>query len=253
MFSSRKLPRSDFFAILFSLGGVTVLAWVYLFRMAGAMAPGMAAMGVRPWDAGHFLMMFLMWAVMMVGMMLPSVLPSVLIYQMIARKSAAEAMPAAPTACFVAGYLAMWVLFSLLATFLQWGLDRAALLSPAMVAKSPALGAGLLMAAGAYQWLPFKNRCLQHCRSPVHYLADHWHSGAVGAVRMGLSHGAYCIGCCWVLMGLLFAGGVMNLLWIAAITLFVLSEKLLPWGVVGGRALGLLMIAAGGFVLYNGA
>ena len=245
--SFRLPPRGDVLAVVFSLAGVTALAWAYLFHLAGTMMPAMA--GIHPWDARYFLMMFLMWAVMMVGMMLPAVLPAVLIYQAVAKKAAGEGTAAAPAACFASGYLAMWILFSGLATILQWGLDRAALLSPAMVANSPALGVGLLMAAGAYQWLPVKNRCLTHCRSPAHFIAGHWRPGGLGAFYNGLSHGAYCLGCCWVLMGLLFVGGVMNLLWIAAITLFILVEKVLPWGDIGGRIMGLAMIAAGGYAL----
>ncbi len=245
MFPRPSRPVRDALPAALSLAGVAGLAWAYLFHMAGSM--GM--MGIHPWTPGHFLMMFLMWAVMMVGMMLPAVLPAVLIFQQIARKAHREGSAALPVSAFVSGYLAMWVLFSLLATALQWALDRAALLSPAMVASSPALGAGLLMAAGLYQWLPVKNRCLAHCRSPAHFIAEHWRPGAFGALLGGLSHGAYCLGCCWVLMGLLFVGGVMNLVWVAAITVFILLEKLLPWGDAGGRAVGLVMIAAGGYAL----
>ena len=153
--------------------------------------------------------------------------------------------PLAPTATFVLGYIAMWSLFSVAATLVQWGLDQAALISPMMVSTSPSLGAGLLIAAGIYQWLPFKDACLQHCRAPAHFLAEHWHKGKAGAFRMGLEHGAFCLGCCWALMGLLFLGGVMNLLWIAAITLFVLLEKVLPFGDRGGRVMGALMVLAG--------
>ncbi len=241
---SRTLPRHDLFAILFSLGGVTVLAWLYLASMAKDMT-GMPSMPMPSWDPAYFFMMFLMWAVMMVGMMVPSFAPAVLIYAAIARKAQAQQNPVAPTGVFVAGYLVMWVLFSLFATLAQWGLDRAGWLSPMMVANSTALGGGLLIAAGIYQWLPLKEACLKHCRSPVHFISEHWRAGTAGALRLGLHHGTYCLGCCWVLMGLLFVGGVMNLLWIAGITVFVLLEKLLPQGPAGGRAAGLAMIAAG--------
>jgi len=246
---TRALPRRDWLAVMGSLAGVTLLAWLYLWTLE---MPGMAAMQVRPWSVGYFLMMFLMWAIMMVGMMLPSVAPTVLIFAAVARKSAAQGTPAVSTGAFVGGYLAMWILFSLLATTAQWGLDHAALLSPKMVTHSIGLGAGLLVAAGIYQWLPIKDRCLSHCRSPVEFIATHWRAGVAGAFRMGLAHGAYCLGCCWVLMGLLFVGGVMNLLWIAAITLFVLLEKILPLGDAGGRVTGLLMIAVGGVIAFMG-
>jgi len=251
---TRELPRRDFIAIIISLGGITLLSWLYLVKMAAdmSMPEGMSAIQITAWDADYFLMMFLMWDVMMVGMMLPSVTPMVLIYAGVARKSNMQGIPVAPTGAFVSGYIAMWLIFSLFATIAQWSLDQAALLSPMMVYNSVGLGAVLLIAAGIYQWLPIKDKCLQHCRSPVHFIATHWRPGSIGAFKMGLSHGAYCLGCCWVLMILLFVGGVMNLLWIAAITLFVLFEKVLPLGDVGGRVMGLLMITAGGIIAFFG-
>jgi predicted metal-binding membrane protein len=204
---------------------------------------------IHHWTPFDFLMMFLMWAVMMVGMMVPTAVPMTLIYAAVARKAQRQGTPLAPTGAFVTGYIAMWTLFSVGATAAQWGLDQAALLSPMMVSKSPALGAGLLIAAGLYQLTPFKNACLEHCRGPADFFTRNWRKGMGGAFRMGLVHGAYCLGCCWVLMGLLFFGGVMNLLWIAAITFFVLLEKVLPSGDRGGKVAGALMLAAGGAML----
>lgn len=251
---TRELPRRNFIAIIISLGGITLLSWIYLVKMAAdmSMPEGMSPMQIPIWDLGYFWMMFLMWAVMMVGMMLPSVTPMVLIYAGVARKSAAQGMPVAPTGAFVSGYIAIWLIFSLFATLAQWGLDQATLLSPMMVSNSVSLGAALLIAAGIYQWLPIKDKCLHHCRSPVHFITTHWRPGSIGAFKMGLSHGAFCLGCCWVLMALLFVGGVMNLLWIAAIALFVLLEKVLPFGDVSGRVMGLLMITAGGIIAFIG-
>jgi predicted metal-binding membrane protein len=253
--STRSLPRRDRIAVLVALFGVTALAWLYLIDLAAAMQdmPGMSDSGMgdpgamlqpHAWTPQHFAMMFLMWAVMMIGMMVPTAAPITLVYAAVARKAARQGTPVAPTAAFVAGYVAMWTGFSLAATVAQWGLDRAALLSPMMVSRSPALGAGLLFAAGVYQLTPFKNGCLEHCRAPAHFISENWRPGAAGAFRMGLVHGAYCLGCCWILMGLLFLGGVMNLLWIAAITLFVLLEKVVPAGPLAGRLAGLAMIAA---------
>jgi predicted metal-binding membrane protein len=118
-----------------------------------------------------------------------------------------------------------------------------------LVARSPRVGAGLLMAAGVYQWLPVKDSCLSHCRSPFHFLSTHWRPGSIGAFRMGIDHGAFCIGCCWALMLLLFLGGVMNLVWIGAITLFVLLEKVLPLGDRGGKLTGLVMVLIGAIML----
>ena len=143
----------------------------------------------------------------------------------------------------------MWGVFSVAATLAQWGLDEAALLSPMMVSNSPGLGGSLLIAAGLYQMTPMKNACLRHCRAPAHFIANSWKPGAWGAFRMGIEHGTYCIGCCWILMGLLFLGGVMSLLWIAGITLFVLLEKVVPLGNMGGRIAGGAMAVCGLAVL----
>lgn len=209
-------------------------------------------MQMPEWTAGYFLMMFLMWAIMMIGMMLPSVVPTVLIYSAVARKSARQETPVAPTGAFVSGYVAIWIGFSSVATLLQMGLDQAGLLSPMMVSKSTVLGACLLIIAGIYQWLPLKDKCLHQCRSPVDFISTHWQTGTLGAFKMGISHGGYCLGCCWALMALLFVGGVMNLLWIAGITLFVLLEKVLPLGDKGGRVSGILMIIIGLVIGFMG-
>ena len=202
----------------------------------------MAALQMHAWDRGYFLMMFTMWSVMMVGMMVPSAAPMILIYAAIAKKAEAQGTRITSTLVFTLGYLLMWVVFSLFVTLAQWQLDRAALLSPTMVANSPKFGAALLAAAGVYQWLPVKEACLEHCRSPFHFISSHWRSGKLGALYMGAYHGVYCIGCCWVLMLLLFVCGVMNILWIALITLFVVAEKLLPLGDRGGKAVGVIMV-----------
>ncbi|MFQ5382612.1 MAG: DUF2182 domain-containing protein, partial [Dehalococcoidia bacterium] len=190
--------------------------------------------------------MLLMWVVMMIGMMVPTAVPMTLVYAAVVRKAGRQGTPIAPTAMFVLGYVVVWSLFSLAATLVQWGLDEAALLSPMMVSTSPLLGCGLLIGAGIYQLTPMKGACLEHCRAPAHFFAAHWRPGAFGAFAMGSHHGAFCLGCCWILMGLLFLGGVMNLLWIALITAFVLVEKVLPFGARGGQLVGLLMILAGG-------
>jgi predicted metal-binding membrane protein len=208
-----------------------------------------AMSAMQPWTATEFALRLLMWVVMMVAMMVPTAAPMTLMYAAVARKAATQHSPVAPTFVFVAGYIAMWTIFSLVATLAQFALDRAALLSPMMVSSSATLGAALLIAAGIYQLTPLKNACLRNCRAPAHFMARHWHTGGLGAFRMGLRLGAYCVGCCWILMGLLFVGGVMNLLWIAAIAVFVLLEKTIRFGVVTGRLAGAAMIAAGALSL----
>ena len=223
--------------VLAGLAGVAGLAWTYLLfdsgRMHGAtMGDPAVVMAMRPWAALDFLLMFLMWTVMMAAMMLPSVAAAVLVYAAVLRRIAPQQPHARSVALFVFGYLLAWTMFSLTATCLQWGLDRLALLSTMVVATSPIIGGALLIAAGLYQLTPVKRACLKHCRAPLTYLAQHWAHGMSGALRMGSQHGLYCIGCCWAIMLLLFVGGVMNLLWVAAIAVFVLLEKLAP---LGGR------------------
>ena len=230
------LPKRDRIAIFAALIGVSGLAWayiVYLWAKMPAMDAGALGMTIQmqSWMLVDFWFMFLMWAIMMVGMMLPSAAPMTLLYAGMVRKAERQGTPMAPTAAFVSGYLTMWCVFSVGATLVQWGLHEAAMLSPIMMANSQFLGAALLIVAGVYQLTPWKMVCLDHCRSPANFISEHWQLGASGAFRLGLHHGAFCLGCCWALMGLLFVGGVMNLLWIAAITIFVFLEKVLPVGV----------------------
>ena len=256
--SSLARRHRDRLAVLAGLAVITAAAWAYIVvaarrMMSGqagmterSMAPMMHAMtGAQPWTAAEFGLRLAMWAVMMIAMMVPTAVPMTLLYAAVARKAAAQHNPVAPAFVLVAGYAAMWAIFSLVATAAQWGLDRAALLSPMMVSRSAWLGAALLIAAGVYQLTPLKNACLRNCRAPAYFLSRHWRHGRLGAFRMGMRLGAYCLGCCWILMGLLFVGGVMNLLWIAAIAAFVLLEKTMPFGVAGGRAAGAAMILIG--------
>jgi len=242
------LARRQRLAILGGLAGVTLLAWLELLRMTFEMDASMRAgieCALHPWSATDAGLTFLMWAVMMVGMMVPSAVPMSLLFAQVSRKAAAQGATVAPTFVFAGGYVAVWTLFSVGATAAQWGLERTALLSPMLASASPLFGGALLVAAGLYQWSPAKQACLEHCRAPAGFLAAHWRPGRWGAFRIGLVHGSYCLGCCWLLMGLLFFGGVMNLLWVAGLTLFVLLEKLVPRGAWLGRVAGALLIAAG--------
>ncbi|MEW6325034.1 MAG: DUF2182 domain-containing protein [Nitrospirota bacterium] len=257
--ATATLPRRERLFLIGSLAGVTALAWLYLVIHAGRMAEmppmpmeGMTMPQLAPWSPADFLLLFLMWAVMMAGMMLPGAMPMILLFAGVSRSAREQGARAAPAAVFVFGYLLAWTGFSGLAVLSQWGLERAALLSPMMVSASPWLGGLLLISAGAYQWSPVKARCLAHCRSPVAFLAGHWRPGAIGALRMGLHHGLYCLGCCWLLMGLLFVGGVMNLAWVAAIAGFVMIEKMLPAGPWAGRVGGALLCLMGLLVMVRG-
>jgi predicted metal-binding membrane protein len=245
------LARRDRLIVAAGLVGITALAWAYLIHLVTGMDGMQSAMqtlampALQPWSMTDFALTFVMWAVMMVAMMTPSAAPMILLYAAIIRKSRAADPPVAASTAFAAGYLVVWTGFSALATGLQWGLEQVALLSPMMVSTSPYLGGALLIAAGAYQMTPLKQACLQHCRAPVHFLTSHWRKGTGGALRIGIDHGRFCVGCCWVLMALLFIGGVMNLLWIAALAAFVLTEKIVPRGVLFGRIASGLMILCG--------
>jgi len=194
---------------------------------------------------------FAMWTVMMVGMMLPSAAPLILLVVGAYRRRGGAPARAA-TVLFTVGYLAAWTLFSAAAASMQFGLHEVAWLSPAMATRSTFAAGAIFLAAGVYQWLPLKNACLTHCRSPLQFLVHEWREGVVGAFVMGARHGWFCVGCCWALMALLFAAGVMNLLWVAAITAFVLVEKLVRGGALFGRVAGAVMVAWGVYLMGAG-
>ena len=189
--------------------------------------------------------MFFMWWIMMVAMMLPSAAPMILVFATVNRKQRDRGHPYVATSLFAVGYLATWAGFSLVAVFLQWGFERTGLFSPMLVGTNVIFGAVLLLAAGGYQLTPIKHACLRLCRSPLAFLGTDWRRGARGALLMGLEHGAFCVGCCWFLMGLLFFGGVMNLYWIAGLALFVLFEKIVPAGHWFGYVTGVALLAWG--------
>jgi predicted metal-binding membrane protein len=189
----------------------------------------------------------------MLAMMLPSATPMILLFAAVNRKQRARGGPFVPTAAFAAGYLVLWAVFSVLAVALQWGLQRVELVSPVLLRADIVVGGLLLVAAGLYQLTPLKHACLEHCRSPAHFLSRHWRSGPAGALRMGMEHGAFCVGCCWFLMLLLFVGGVMNLAWIAGLAAFVLLEKTVPAGHWLARAAGVALLLTGGWWLLGPA
>jgi predicted metal-binding membrane protein len=186
---------------------------------------------------------------MMIAMMLPSATPMVLLFATMNRKQKDAGNPFVPTSLFASAYLIAWAGFSLAAVALQWSLESMALLSPLSASTNTVFGGLVLLAAGIYQLTPLKRACLRHCRSPIQFVLTRWRGGANGAFRMGLEHGAYCVGCCWFLMGLLFFGGVMNLYWITGIALFVLLEKSVPMDHWLSYFAGAALIVGGGIVL----
>lgn len=250
-----RLLRRDRTVVLAAVVALAGTSWAYIAYLAwemGRMDMVMAMPTVRPWSAIDLLLLWIMWAVMMVAMMLPSAAPMILLFTSIQRRRRDRAHPYVPAGVFLLGYIVVWALYSLSATLLQWGLHTAALLSPMMVSTSAILGGGLLMGAGFFQFTPLKNTCLSACRSPMNFLSTEWREGSRGALVMGIRHGIYCVGCCWILMSLLFVVGVMNLLWVGLIAGFVLVEKLAPAGKWAGRIAGVAFVVAGGWVWMSG-
>ncbi|MER9301867.1 DUF2182 domain-containing protein [Mesorhizobium sp. M0496] len=279
--------RRDRAVVTAALVVIAVLAWAYVLWLAadmvmpGSPVPGSAggdmtemdmsnmdsspmdtggmdmgatmAPGFRAWVSADFAFIFTMWAVMMVGMMTPSVAPMLLLYAGVGRKARADGRPIASTGWFFAGYLTVWVVFSIVATAAQWFLARLALLDPSMATDSAILGGLVLIAAGLYQWTPMKGVCLRQCQAPIAFLASHggFRSAPLGALRLGIDHGVYCLGCCWALMALLFVGGVMNVLWIAGIAVLVLLEKTVPTRQLIPRVSGALMATIGAWLVFQ--
>ncbi len=258
--SFERILKRDRFIVLAGLFALTALAWSYMVHEARAMTltgvcccAGMKMSGpdMNAWSVSSLLPLFLMWAEMMVAMMLPSAAPMILTFAAVNRKRREQERPFVPTAIFVLGYFAIWTAFSGVAAIAQWTLHAKALLSPMMVSTSSLLGGTLLVAAGIFQWTPFKKACLTHCRSPLDFLMTDWREGVGGSFMMGLKHGAYCAGCCWFLMALLFVAGVMNMWWVAIITIFVLLEKVAPKGFGIGKLAGLILGAWGMWMIAS--
>lgn len=227
-----SLVRRDQVLIAAALGMMAALAWAHMVLMphSNGAAYSLAAMT---------------WGTMMVAMMLPAAAPMILAFARVRRARIQAAHPAAPTAIFVAGYLAVWLAFAMLMAAAQRALHESGLLSEAMGGSDPLLAAALLATAGAFQWTNIKEACLAKCRTPLGFIATEWREGLRGAWVMGLRHGAFCTGCCWALMLLMFAVGVMNVLWMLGLAAYLLAEKVLPGGKVLARTGGALMLAAG--------
>jgi predicted metal-binding membrane protein len=245
---------------------VVVLSWAYILAGAGigmsplamsglptAMPMGdpMTAMQPVPWTGRYALLVFAMWWLMMVAMMLPSAAPMILLFAALARRRNRVGAQYMDTGLFVIAYLIVWGAFAVFAVVLQWQLERVVLLSPMMVTTSLVLGALLLIGAGLWQFTPLKHACLRYCRSPVLFLSRHWSDGPIGAFRMGVRHGMYCLGCCWMLMLLLFYGGVMNVYWIAGLAVLILVEKITSPGPHVGSLIGVVFMTWGALLLIG--
>ncbi|MBY6055469.1 DUF2182 domain-containing protein [Leisingera daeponensis] len=260
---AERLARNDQAVVLGAVAFIVLLSALYtvmgagmnmtaveMTRMARPIGEPMEMGAGTPWTAGYAGLIFLMWWVMMIAMMTPSAAPVLLLFSAIKKAGSQPAKAPLLSLLFLSGYLLAWAFFSAIATALQWWLETMGLSDgPMMSLSSRALGGALLLAAGAYQFTPYKHACLSHCRMPVHFLTVHNRTGLAGAVLMGAHHGTFCLGCCWVLMLLLFAGGIMNLYWIAGLALFILAEKTFPHPKLFTAAAGVLLCLAGSYVL----
>ena len=230
---TRLSPR-EYLIVGGGLAGLAVIGWAYIVYMAWAMNHmglvdmWMPPVASEPWAYTDFIWLFVMWVVVMTAMMVPSVVPMVMVFTAVNRTKAQKAQSYVPTFVFVSGYLVAWSGFSLLVSVAQWPLHTAGVLNPMMDSYNYTFSGIVLILAGVYQWTPLKEACLNLCRSPLGFLMVHWREGKSGALNMGIRHGLFCIGCCWALMLVLFAVGVMNMLWVLLIAMFVLLEKILP-------------------------
>ena len=233
---------------------IPLVCWTWIALMAqdmyGTMLGPSAWMMTADWDVPHLLLLWAMWAVMMTAMMLPSASPLVLLYAG-ALRTRGDARVGRKTYAMASGYMLVWGLFSVAATVLQRVLSSVLVLTPMMEPSTPESAAVLLAIAGLYQLTPLKGACLRVCRSPLSYLLQHWAPGTFAAFRLGAQHGAYCLGCCWALMLLLFAGGVMNLVVIVALTLWVLAEKFAPFGEQTAKVSGVALLAGAVWVMIR--
>ena len=252
--------RRDRAVVVASIVIIAAIAWAYTVYVAeigmggGNMQMGMAMADMRSWSGADFGLMYVMWLVMMIAMMAPSAAPMLLMFAGVNRKRREREAPYVPTGVFLAGYVIVWAGFSLAATTGNWGLHQASLLSSMMGASTSGyLGGALLLLAGLFQWSPLKYACLKQCRTPMGFMMTSWRDGQGGALRMGLEHGVYCLGCCWALMLLLFVLGIMNLVWIAALAAFVLAEKVGPKPEWVSRGTGVLMLGWGAWAIVNAA
>lgn len=243
--------QRDRLVLLSGLVLIGALSWYYIIYLYRQMHPMnmdafLFAMPMTArWTPTDFVLLFLMWLVMMIAMMTPSVAPLILLFAMVNRKKKENSSPFVPAGYFLAGYFLVWAAFSFAATVLQWGLQKVNWLNPEMVVTNKIAGGVILATAGLFQFTSLKLRCLTHCRTPVDFIHRHWKEGRSGALKMGIKNGVYCLGCCWILMVLLFVSGIMNLLWIAFIALFVLIEKILPRTRWISYAAGFLLILYG--------
>ena len=243
--------KRDRLIIICGIGLISILAWMWLANMALDMPSGdmMGMAPMSPWASSELYSMLVMWIIMMIGMMLPSATPLILVYSLAVQKKNSATDAKILSGIFIAGYLVVWALFSVAATLLQAGLQDFNLISSMLESNSDVLASALFILAGRYQVSPLKRACLNGCRSPLNFILNGWKDGRKGGLLMGLEHGLLCVGCCWMMMLLLFAIGVMNLFWVASLAIMVLIEKAFPRGEWAARLGGISMLCTGVYFL----
>ena len=207
-------------------------------------------MGRMPMNMHDYAPLFAMWAIMMAAMMGPTFVPSLLTYEDLIKSADGTR---AGSVGLILGYFACWVAFALLITIIQVQLIEAKFVTRMGRSMSGWFSAALLIAAGLYQFTALKDRCLEHCRSPMVQFLKHWRTGFVGGVKMGAHHGAYCVACCWGLMAIGFVGGIMDLWWMGGATILMTLEKLEDIGRWLTRPIGLALLLWGGYVALQTA
>lgn len=238
--------------VIFGIIAMSVLAWIYMASLGlHATVEPNASNYTHSHHFENLLLVFFMWSIMMVAMMLPSAAPTILMFDTIIHKQGRNASRVSPTFLFISGYLATWIIYSGLAAIWQIWLQNNALVTTVIVKSVPSLSGTLLIIAGLFQFSHLKYSCLKHCRSPMGFFMLHWQEGRKGAFLMGVRSGLYCVGCCWVLMILMFVAGAMNIIWMLVLAVFILVEKLIPWGRQFGQISGFSMIAWGLWILSH--
>ena len=217
---------------------IGLLAWAWFVQVGRGMALHMAMPDMQMGLGA----LALMWASMMAAMMVPAAAPSYLLHARMARRPLASG-------AYLAGYLAAWSAIGVAYALANWALQHGGLLTMDMRLGSGRLAGALLVAAGAWQWSPAKAGCVARCRSPLGFMMTSWREGVVGSFAMGLRYAGWCVGCCWLVMTILFVAGTMSFAWAAIISMYVLAERLLPWGRALDRALGVGLIAWGAWLI----
>lgn len=255
-----KLFKKENIFVILCISILMILSWIYIFNISSMKTSGtmdsklynIIMPQMEKWTLNNTLTTLVMWSVMMIAMMLPSAMPMVLVFSAVNKKRHSFGNQLVPTWIFVFGYIIVWIIFSLIATLTQLVIHNFALVSPEIRIINPVLSGIILISAGVYQFTPVKEVCLKNCQSPLSFMMNYWRAGKVGAFIMGLHHGLYCVGCCWILMILLFVAGVMNLLWISLIAIFIFLEKVIQRNYLLSYIAGFLLIVWGfGLIAYR--